>query len=565
MTDRSGYTLTASLCVAAALAGCDNPFKTYPSDYGLKAPPEKLREVHPLKIERFQAPPDTTVPDPQALAANRFAGLPETRLTIEEARAAVLENNLDLRVALIDPTIAGERLSEEEARFEAVFTTRVLWDKLNNPTSSELQSAREEDRQFEPGVRIPTRNGTTAVISLPITSTETNNSFSTLNPAVSTDLRFSISQPLLRGAGRRANTHPIRIAAYNAQISQAQTKLEAIRQLAAVDRSYWRLYQARRALEVRQQQLEFAQAQLDRAQRFNAAGVSPEIEVIRAQAGVADGLDGIIQAQNVVLTQQRELKRIMNMAALSIETKTAIIPATPPDPVQYIIDPLSLADEAVSNRMEMLELELQLASDVSSIDFARNQALPLITLDYSYQFNSLGQDIPASLGVLRRGEFRTWSVGLNAEIPIGNDAAKARVQQAILTRLQRLGTKEARRLAIRQEVFNTVDQIDAGWERIIATRQSVILNTRALAAEQRQFEVGASTSTNVLDQTARLAVAQLQEVQAIADYQVAQVDLSFSTGTLLGASRIRWDPLDPRKEGSRPVITAPADAGPPRS
>src|SRR5690348_13033714 len=56
MIHRPGYSRALSACLlAAALAGCDNPFKTYPADYGLRAAPEQLREVHPLKMDRFQA------------------------------------------------------------------------------------------------------------------------------------------------------------------------------------------------------------------------------------------------------------------------------------------------------------------------------------------------------------------------------------------------------------------------------------------------------------------------------------------------------------------------------
>ena len=41
---------------------------------------------------------------------------------------------------------------------------------------------------------------------------------------------------------------------------------------------------------------------------------------------------------------------------------------------------------------------------------------------------------------------------------------------------------------------------------------------------------------------ARLAEAQSNEIRALADYQIAQVDLAFSTGTLLGAAMVEWAP-----------------------
>ena len=52
-----------------------------------------------------------------------------------------------------------------------------------------------------------------------------------------TDIDYSISQPLLRNAGRRASTCGLRIAALDTQIAQARTKLEGISQIAC-----WRRY-----------------------------------------------------------------------------------------------------------------------------------------------------------------------------------------------------------------------------------------------------------------------------------------------------------------------------------
>ena len=48
---------------------------------------------------------------------------------------------------------------------------------------------------------------------------------------------------------------------------------------------------------------------------------------------VADRLEAIIVAQNAVLLQQRELKRIINMPELPVDTQTLVVPTTPPDPV----------------------------------------------------------------------------------------------------------------------------------------------------------------------------------------------------------------------------------------
>jgi outer membrane protein TolC len=290
--------------------------------------------------------------------------------------------------------------------------------------------------------------------------------------------------------------------------------------------------------------------------------------VIRAQAGVAERLESIIVAENAVLQRQRELKRLMHTPGLDIDSKVALKTVTEPSPKPYELDGTRLAEAGVNNRMEMLELELQLASDLSTIDFARNQALPLITLDYQYSIQGLGATLQDAHGVLWRNNFEGWFVGISGQVPIGNEAAKARVQQAILGRLQRLSTKDARRLAIRQEVLDSVDNVQSAWQRILAARQSSIAAGRTLEAERRQFELGARTSTDVLDAATRLAEGQLDEIRALSDYEIALVDLSFATGTLLGAARVDWAPVDPRgadapvRDPFDPVLLEPGEVQP---
>lgn len=545
----------AMLCVLASCGA--NPFASAPSDLGRVDTAERLRSIAHADFDAYRAPARPT-PSPEEAARSRLENVPEVTLSIEDCRASALTNNLDLKVALVDPAIAAERVSQEDARFESTFTLRGSWRDLDQPTVSSLTSNQLEQQALIPGVRVPMRTGGTASIALPMTRSRDLNSFVTQETTHTSDLELSISHPLLRNAGRRATTAALRISSYNRQASEAVVTLEVIRQLAAVDRAYWRLYQARQELDVRQRQLELATAQQERAERRVRAGAAGEIELVRAQAGVAERLEAIILAQNSLLDRQRELKRIMARPGLSIDSTTAVVPASRPDPVEYLFDREKLIDAALSNRMEMLELELRLAADAVQTAFARNQTLPLLTLDYTYRINGLGASLGDSFTSLRENRFEDWELGLNAEVPLGNELQRSRLREAILRRLQRLASKGAREQAIRQEVLAAIDAIDAGWQRILASRQAAILSARALQAEQRAFEVGGSTSTNVLDAAARLADAQSAEIRALTDYQIAQVDLAFATGTLLGAERVSWEPVpapstrDPSLDGVEP-------------
>jgi outer membrane protein TolC len=392
------------------------------------------------------------------------------------------------------------------------------------------------------------RTGGTINFDMADSRMKTGSIYSVFDPSYSSDMSLSISQPLLRNAGKRVNTYSIRIAEYERQITDARTKLEVISVIAAVDRVYWRLYAARRELEVRKQQYDLAEALYQQALRFVEAGDKAQVEVIRTEAGMAQQLEAIIIAENNVRDRERELKRTLNKAGLGMQTPTVLIPATEPDPVRYELEGKQLVATAMEHRMELLELELQIAEDVAGVEYAKNQTLPLVTLGYTYNINGLGATRDDSFDLLFEKRFEDHRVGLQLEVPLGNGAAKSRLRQAFYQRRQRLASRENRQAMIELEVLNAVDQLEANWQRVLASRQSSILDGRLFAAEKRQFELGLNTSTDVLQAQANFANSQSAEIQALTEYQIALVDLSYATGTLLGAAKVGWEPIVPTKD-----------------
>jgi outer membrane protein TolC len=539
----------AGAAAALALPACRNPFQTSEDEYGRRFGKETLRSVDPMRLEDRRAPQaapgerggEEAAPGTREALRRRadpFTGLPRLEVSIEQCRAWALENNLSLKVAMLDPAIAGTRLSEEEARFEAAFVANMSISESDRPRSLTFPDRDAEPFQAGAGVRIPLRTGGTAVVRLPIERNETFGSFT--EDRYSTDVELSLSQPLLRGAGRWVATHPIRIAALDEQIVEAGTKLEVIRQVAEADRAYWLLYRAVKLLEVRQEQYEQAMKQLERADARLRARVGAAIEVTRAEAGVSRRLTSIIVTELLVKDRQRDLKRVINLPGVDVDSPTLLVLTSEPDPVRYLLDPAALLAASLEKRVELLELELQLAQDQSTIDFAQNQRLPLFLLDYTYRFDGYGNSAQRSFGNLAQGKADGWILGLAAEVPLGNEAANARLNRALLTRLQRLATRALREQAVKQEVLSALDNLEATWQRINAAEQDVLLEGRNYEAELGQFQLGLRTSTEVLDAETRLADAKANRIAAIVEYQIAQTDLAFATGMLLGQARVSW-------------------------
>jgi outer membrane protein len=543
----SAVSVLDRLCVIVGLglilsSGCTH-IRAQEEFSNYTAPPEKLREIETLELEEAK--------EEAVLRFEMDDQEPPAELTIslEECRALTLENNLDLQVELINPTISAERVSQEEAQFEATFSASMNYTKTNSPVdpTRDVQGSQMEYKSTNLGVSIPLRSGGTIEFDLTDNEVETNSFFSTFNPSYETDLSASISQPLLRNAGHRVNTYGIRVAEYNRQITDAQTKYQAIRIIADVDRAYWRLYAHRRLLDVRKQQYALAQELFEQAKRFVEVGTKPEIEVIRTHASVAQKLEDIIRAENDVLDMERELKRMLNKAGLGMETETVLIPSTKPDPVRYELNRPQMVANAIENRMDLLELELQLAQDALTIDYRRNQTLPQVTMEYTYNINGLGPSRSDSYDILDNNDYKDHRLGLQVSVPLGNKSAKSQLRQAIYERTKRLASRESKKAQIKYEVLQQIDKLEACWQRILASRQNTILQDQQYKAEKRRFELGLGTSMDVRDAQTELAEAQRVEILALTEYQMAIVDLAYATGTLLGAAKVQWEPVVPQE------------------
>jgi outer membrane protein TolC len=312
--------------------------------------------------------------------------------------------------------------------------------------------------------------------------------------------------------------------------------------LTAIERGYWGLYIVWGELDVRRQQYENAADNLAMVRKRVTEGLTAAVNINRAEIGVAERLEALIIAETTLKIRQRQLKLLLNDPRMDLDSPTILIPETSPTLLEFKFDRNQLVQRALEGRLELLELELKLAADLTKIDYLRNQTLPMFMLDYNY--GSLGRDTSSFGGAFDQaisGNYSDWSVGVRMEMPLSNELRRAQLDRAVQERLQRLTTQQLRELSVRREIYDALDQVDQNWQRILASRQNVLLAGLNYDAELKQFREGLRTMTEVLETLTHLGEAQLREVRAIGDYQVSLIDLAFATGTLLGHSRVGWD------------------------
>ncbi|MEO0478916.1 MAG: TolC family protein [Planctomycetota bacterium] len=482
-------------------------------------------------------------------------------LSVAGLRAQVLETNLGLQVLRIDPEIAGAALDAERAKFDATFILRAGFsaeDKtlgntslfsVTSPTSGTpfsgafTELAQDRDRftgSFGVVQPLPTGGRISVEQAFEIDD-------KSAGPIVSTEdrsaLRFSLSQPLLRGAGIEVNTASIRLAELGRSAVSAKTKLSAIRLLANAEKAYWRAYAAQRKLEVREEQFGIATDLQSFVRERIEAGVEQPIDQIGADLAVAQQLESLVVAQTLARIRQRELRRVLNRPDLRLRDDRKFELETEPTLLQFELEANDLVTQALANRMELLELELQLSADQLRINVAENATLPVFSLDFQYGIEQRGASLGSAFADQFDFEDQGFAIGLRGEIPVTNARARARLLEANLVRKRRLRTKALRELAIEQEVLDARDVIAQNWQRILAARQNVFASSRNLQAVRDQLTIGTRTIQDVAIALNLLGSARTREIDAIVDYQVSQIDLAFATGTILGYAGASVDPL----------------------
>lgn len=154
--------------------------------------------------------------------------------------------------------------------------------------------------------------GTIVSLGLNNTSTRTNNLRNDFNPATNSSLGLSITQHLLQGFGPAINSRQIRIAKNNREVSDLTFKLQVETTVAAVIELYWQLVAFHEQVKVAQEAVGAAQRLYEDNKRQVEVGTLAPIEVTRAEAQIAAGEQQLTIAQTQVLQQETILKTALS-------------------------------------------------------------------------------------------------------------------------------------------------------------------------------------------------------------------------------------------------------------
>ncbi len=140
----------------------------------------------------------------------------------------------------------------------------------------------------------------------------TNNPTSLLTPDLSSSFQFRITQNLLQGFGTLPNLRFIHIAKNNREISDVAFRLQVITTVDQIENMYWDLVYAYENVRVQQEALTYGQKALDDTKQQAKVGTAPPIQVVSAQSTVSTDQQNLILAQNNLQLQVLLMKNALS-------------------------------------------------------------------------------------------------------------------------------------------------------------------------------------------------------------------------------------------------------------
>lgn len=438
-----------------------------------------------------------------------------------------------------------------------------------------------DTRQFNFGYQQNFLSGTSLTFAWNNSFFESNNRNSVINPGWNPSAQLQITQRLLQGFGFAVNSRNIRVARNNLRVSDLTFKQQVMVTVAGVVNLYWDLVSLNEDVKVRRKALEVARKFYEDNKAQVAIGTLAPIEIVRAEARVAQAEQDLTNAETALLQQETILKNALSRTGVASPAiaDARIVPTDrlgEPEPER--LDRLQeLVDLALRSRPDVEQTRIGLENNRIQIAGSRSQLLPSLDLTATVQNNSLAGSRNAllppgspvapdpffvggyatALSQLFRRNFPDYSIGFNLSIPIRNRTAQADyVRDQISLRQAELNQQRLHN-DIRVNVQNAliaVIQARARYESAVKERR---LQEQTLDAENKKYALGASTAFQVVQTQRDLAQAQAGEVAALAAYNRARVQLDLQTAQILDKYGVTIEEAR-QARSSRPIQTPPA-------
>jgi TolC family type I secretion outer membrane protein len=318
----------------------------------------------------------------------------------------------------------------------------------------------------------------------------------------------------------------------NYQSSQKGVRIAEFRQRLAREQvaeatalTYLETLRSERNVSAAQANVTLAEALLKLAQDQRNAGVATGTDVTRAETRLAQERVDLFQAQTTAEQARLNLQRVIGVPLGS--------PLVLSDQLTFTAEALPQVDSAVSDalshRAEVLISEAQVSMFELERKSVKDEYLPSLQFRGDYGVSGITPTDTA---------LPTRRAAVQVNVPIFNGGltqgrltvATSRARQAEL----QLGSVRGQ---VEQDVRLAISTLRTSVERVRAAEDAVRLAERELEMSRDRFRAGVADNLEVINAQTSLANARAAQVQALAVYNAARLNLAAALGR---AETFRW-------------------------
>ncbi len=281
-------------------------------------------------------------------------------------------------------------------------------------------------------------------------------------------------------------------------------------------------------IRIQKEQVGLLASQLkDQQNRFDA-GTVPRFDVLQAEVALANQYPLLITAQNNFRLSQIQLAR--TLAVDYVPDRSERPPFHCVGTLDVIPVNISIPDAvavAIENRALLKLAKLNIAVQQENVAVQKAGYLPSVTATAGYGFQNDKRargDLTYSDNGYTLGLNSTWNI-FDGGLTYGNvRSARATLISSAITYGD---TRRGVELAVQDAMF----RLRQSRELVNSQRENVGKANEALRLSRARLSAGAGTQLDVLNAQVALSQAQVTELQARFNYNVALADLRFATGT----------------------------------
>ncbi|HEX3746795.1 MAG TPA: TolC family protein [Bryobacteraceae bacterium] len=484
-------------------------------------------------------------------------------LSLKNYLELVMANNTDIQVTFLSVETPRNNITSAYGVWDPValasFSTTRSTAVATNPSQSQDASLGSTSKSLSQPLSLSYAQtldtGTSYVVSFGGAKYSFNNSYSSYNPSISSDMSFAVTQSLIRNRGRFVNRIPLMEAQSTYKRAGFTLRSNLLGWVNNAESIYWRVVSARENVRVQEKARDTAKSNLDFVQKQLDLGAVSPLDIYNPQGQLAAQELALSQAR-FALQQAEDALRHQIGVDLDPDLRKLGVEVTEPVDISTVGMDFNADNEvqkALANNPSVKAATQSLDIDDLGIQGAHNNLLPNLTFTASYGgagqggiYTSSGAALlgggPAivvpggladALGQMFGLNNPTYMGSLNLTLPIRSRTASMNLANALVNKkLDALNLRNVEQNT-RLSVLTAVSNVNGAIESLGLAKTQEDLQHKNYDAEVEKYTLGTDNNQNVVIALQNWVVAQSAVVTAQVNLRTSILNLYTQTGELL--------------------------------